>query len=201
MCDLLGPVRKHDVLRHWVREMRGAGRGLSICWSKNSMMRFRFGNSNMTSLARLAGISEAESRQLIGAIEKRKPIVRWVPSVAAFVVMVAWMAFFGIGTDFLEQTRFDLPGFLHRQGILGHIVALSLGVGIAITLGTVVGVSLRRLLLRRQIQHHLFSPACFWCGYSLAGLNHADQSVRCPECGKASPVALRKPPISSSSSS
>lgn len=181
--------------------MLGAGLGFSIYRSKNSMMRFRFGNSNMTILARLTGLSEAESRQLIGAIEKRKPIVRWVPSVAAFVGIVAWMVFFGIGTDFLEQTRFDLLGFLNRQGILGHIVALSLGVGIGVILASVAGMSLRRLLLRRQIQHHLFSPACFWCGYSLTGLDHEGSDIRCPECGKASPVALRKPPISSSSSS
>ncbi|MCH8165001.1 MAG: hypothetical protein IH889_05270 [Planctomycetes bacterium] len=153
----------------------------------------------MTILARLTRLSEAESRQLIGAIDKRKPTVRWGPSVTAGAVFFAWMVFFGTGTDFLEQTRFDVLGFLHRHGILGFIVALLLGFGIGIILATVVGVSLRRLLLRRQIQHHLFSPACFWCGYSLAGLNHADQSVRCPECGKASPVALREPPMSSSS--
>ena len=62
------------------------------------------------------------------------------------------------------------------------------GLGAAISLALISGVSLRRFLLRRQFRDHLSTPACFWCGYLLKGLERDGSSIQCPECGRHSRV-------------
>ena len=140
-------------------------------------------------LAKRFGIDEAECQSLIDVIDKRKRMAGAAPSIVAFLVFWAWMILFGRGTDALEDTAWDILGLLHDLGFLGFIImALLLGFGVAIALALISGVALRRFLLRTQFHYHLFTPACFWCGYLLKGLERDDDFIRCPECGRRSRV-------------
>jgi hypothetical protein len=139
-------------------------------------------------LAKRFGIGEAECRSLIDAINKRKWMVRNAPSTVGGFAFFGWMILFGRGTDVLEGTAWDILGFAHDAGFLGFMMALLLGFGVAITLAVVSGLAVRRLLLRKQFRYHLFTPACFWCGYLLKGLECDGSSIQCPECGRHSRV-------------
>jgi len=139
-------------------------------------------------LAKRFGIDEAECLSLIDAIDKRKLTVRTAPSIVSVLASFGWMILFGRGGDALEETAWDIFGFFHDAGFLGLMMALLLGFGVAIALAVGSGVSLRRFLLRRQFRYHLFTPACFWCGYLLKGLEREGDFTRCPECGRRSRV-------------
>ena len=139
-------------------------------------------------LAKRFGIDEAECRSLIDAIDKRKLTVRTAPSIASLLAGFGWMILFGRGGDALEETAWDIFGFFHDAGFLGFMMALLLGFGVAIALAVSSGVSLWRFLLRRQFRYHLLTPACFWCGYSLKGLERDGDFIRCPECGQRSRI-------------
>lgn len=132
-------------------------------------------------LSKLSSLSEAECAELVEAVYARGPVLKWGPPIAGLIAFLGWMFLFGRGTDVLENTRWDVlavPGL----GIL-------LGYGVAIPLAFVVATVVPRVVLRRALCHCLFSPACFWCGYSLRGLETHDSRIRCPECGRLSPVA------------
>ncbi len=139
-------------------------------------------------LAKRFDIDEAECRSLIDAIDKRKWMVHNAPSIVGGLAFFGWMILFGRGGDALEETAWDIFGFFHDAGFLGFIMALLLGFGVAIALIVVLEVALRRFLLRRQFRYHLFTPACFWCGYSLKGLERYSSSIKCPECGQRSRI-------------
>jgi len=100
------------------------------------------------------------------------------------------MFLFGRVTDALEGTRWDILAWLTQSGVLGSVGALVLGYGVAITLALVISVLIPRAVLRRELFRHLYSPACFWCGHSLRGLRRINGRIRCPECGRQSPVRL-----------
>ena len=139
-------------------------------------------------LAKRFGIDEAECRSLIDAIDKRKLTVRTAPSIVSVLASFGWMILFGRGGDALEETAWDIFGFFHDAGFLGFMMALLLGFGVAIALAVSSGVSLRRFLLRKQFHYDLFTPACFWCGYLLKGLEREGDFIQCPECGRRSRV-------------
>jgi hypothetical protein len=141
-----------------------------------------------TILSKLSGLPIEHSAELVNAVHKRKPALKWLPSLAAPAAL-GWMFIFGRVTDVLEGTRWDVLAFLDKQGPLGIAGILGLGFGIAIALGFVAGFAVPRAILRRLIRHHLYSPACFWCGYSLVALEAHEAAIRCPECGKYSPVS------------
>ena len=113
-------------------------------------------------------------------------MVRTAPSIVSLLAAFGWMILFGRGSDALEDTAWDILGLLHDLGFLGFIMALLLGFGVAIALALISGEALRRFLLRRQFCFHLFTPACFWCGYLLKGLVRDGDYIRCPECGQRS---------------
>ena len=137
-------------------------------------------------LAKRFGIDEAECRGLIDAIDKRRWMVHNAPSIAGGLAFAGCMILFGVGLDALEGTAWDIAGFVTDLGFVGFVLALLLGYGVAIALAVGSGVALRRSLLRRQFRYHLFTPACFWCGYSLNGLERDGDYIRCPECGRRS---------------
>jgi len=139
-------------------------------------------------LTKRFGIDEAECLSLIDAIDKRKRMAGTAPSIVAFLLFWAWMILFGRGTDALEETQWDILSLLRDLGFIGFVLSFLLGLGVAISLAIVSGVSLRRFLLRRQFRYHLFTPACFWCGYLLKGLEREGDFTRCPECGRRSRV-------------
>ncbi len=139
-------------------------------------------------LAERFGIDEVECRSLIDAIDKRQRIASSAPSVVGLIVSGGWIMFFGRGTDALEKTRWDILSLLRDLGFLGFVLGILLGLGAAIFLGLVSGVALRRFLLRKQFRYHLFTPACFWCGYLLKGLERDGSAIQCPECGGRSRV-------------
>ena len=139
-------------------------------------------------LAKQFGIGEDECRGLIDAINKRKWRVRNAPSIVGGLAFFGWMILFGRGSDALEETAWDILGLLYDLGFLGFMMAVLLGFGVAIALALISGATLRRFLLRRQFRYHLSTPACFWCGYSLQGLERAGDFIRCPECGRSSRV-------------
>ncbi|MHC4108282.1 MAG: hypothetical protein ACYSTY_09390 [Planctomycetota bacterium] len=130
-------------------------------------------------LSTLSGVPETECAELVKAVYARRPVLKWGPPIACPIAFLGWMFLFGRVTDVLEKTRWDvlaLPG-----GAL-------LGYPIAITLALVVATVVPRAVLRRALRHCLYSPACFWCGYSLRGLEIHESRIRCPECGKFSPA-------------
>ena len=140
-------------------------------------------------LAKRFGIDEAECQSLIDAIDKRKWMVRYAPSIVGGVAFLGWMILFGRSTDALEGTPWDILGFAHDAGFLGFMLAVLLGYGVAIALALISGVALRRILLRTQFRYHLFTAACFWCGYVLKGLERDGDFIQCPECGRRSRTA------------
>ena len=139
-------------------------------------------------LAKRFDIDEAECRSLIDAIDKRKRMVRTAPSIVSLLAAFGWMMLFGYGTDALAETAWDFLGFANDAGLLGIMMVLLFDGGVAIALAVVSGLALRRFLLRRQFRYHLFTPACFWCGYLLKGLERDGSSIQCPECGRRSRI-------------
>ncbi len=133
-------------------------------------------------------IVEVECRELINAIDTRKLMVRIAPSIVSVLACFGWMMLFRHGTDALAETAWDFLGFANDAGFLGIMMVLLLDGGVAIALAVVSGLALRRFLLRRQFRYHLFTPACFWCGYSLKGLERDSSSIKCPECGQRSRI-------------
>ena len=131
------------------------------------------------SLARLGGLPLAQCYELVEPIQQRKPRLTWMPQTGAVLIFFGWLVFGRI--DHASDNLFKAIG-----SILWNY-------GIAAALALLVGMGLPSLLLRREVRHHLFAPACFWCGYSLRGLVVEDAAIRCPECGCVSPVA-RQPP-------
>ena len=142
-------------------------------------------------LCELTGLPPGQCSDLVGAVYARKPGVKWIAPVAGPIAFLGWMFMFGRVTDALEGTRWDILALLTQSGILGSAGALMLGYGIAITLAIVISVLIPPAVLRRALFRHLYSPACFWCGYSLRGLRRINGSIRCPECGRQSPVRLK----------
>ena len=102
--------------------------------------------------------------------------------------------FFFEGVRWFEQVlhseRFH-NSLLRQLTFTGIILAIEIPLGVAIALAVVAGALVPRALLRRSVLHHLYSPACFWCGYSLRGLPRHGADVLCPECGRHSPVRLK----------
>ncbi len=137
-------------------------------------------NRSVRALSELTGLPAAQSAKLVDAIYARKPGLKWLSASGATLACFGWISMFGWITDALEDTRWDILAF--PPG------ALLLGYGVAISLAVVVGGLIPRAVMRRQLFHHLCSPACFWCGYSLRGLQRHNETVDCPECGKPSPV-------------
>ncbi len=118
-------------------------------------------------------------------------MIKWVSPIAGPIVFLGWMFVFGWTTDLLEGSRWDILAYLAGHGAFGIVATILLGWGLAITLAVVAGTLVPRAALRRALFHHLYSPTCFWCGYSLRGLPRQNASVPCPECGRHSPVRLR----------
>ena len=139
-------------------------------------------------LSELTGLPVDRCAKLIDALYSRKPGLRWLPPLAAPIAFLGWMFIFGRVTDALEGTRWDILAFLQRADLLGFVGMLLLGYGVAIILAVVVGATFPQAVLRRLVIHHLYSPTCFWCGYSLRGLERHNAAIDCPECGKSSPV-------------
>ncbi len=139
-------------------------------------------------LAKRYDIDEDKCRSLIDTIYKRNATVSNAPPIVSALAFFGWMILFWLGTDALEETAWDILGFASHARFLGSIMALLLGYGVAIALALISGVALRRFLLRRQFRFHLFTPACFWCGYLLKGLERDGSSIKCPECGQRSRI-------------
>ena len=137
-------------------------------------------------LAKHFGIEKDECHKLIKVIRKRKRSIDIKSGLVSLSVFWAWMIFFGRGTDALEGTRFDILNYLLDSGPIGVILVLFLGFGIAIILATITNIMLSKRLLMQQFNYHLFTPACFWCGYSLKGLDNENNYIKCPECGERS---------------
>ncbi len=139
-------------------------------------------------LAKRFDIDEVECRRLIDAIDKRRPMLAVVPTIVGLIVYWAGIELYGRGTDVLEETQWDILPLVRHLGFGGFILKILLSLGVAISLGIISGVALRRFLLRRQFRYHLFTPACFWCGYSLKGLERDGSFIKCPECGHRSRI-------------
>jgi len=152
---------------------------------------FRAPNRAVKALCELTGLSPTDCADLIRAVAARRLLTRWISPIAAPLVALGWIFLFGRITDLLEGTRWDILAYLARHGIVGIAIALLLGYGVAFALAIVAGTLAPNAALRRALFYHLYSPACFWCGYSLRELPRQDSSVLCPECGRHSPVRLR----------
>ncbi len=139
-------------------------------------------------LSKLSGLSPGQCAKLVDAVYTRKPHYKWLPEAAAGLAFLGWMIVFGWTTDALEKTDWDPFG---RLGIARLAVMLLLGYGVAIALAVVFGRLIPRVVMRRELKNCLCSPACFFCGYSLRGLDVQLSAIRCPECGKTSPVAAK----------
>lgn len=137
-------------------------------------------------LADRFNIDKDECQGLIKAIDKRKQFKSAIPSIVGLIVIFAWMVLFGRGTDALEGTRWDILSFLIDIGPVGILLAIFSGLGIGTLLAASTAIALRRRFLSQQFHYHLFTPACFWCGYSLKGLENENNYIKCPECGERS---------------
>ena len=137
-------------------------------------------------LADRFNIDKDECQGLIKAIYKRKKFKSAMPSIVGLIVFFAWMVLFGRGTDALEGTRWDILSFLIDIGPVGILLAIFSGLGIGSLLAASTAIALRRRFLSQQFHYHLFTPACFWCGYSLKGHDCDANYIKCPECGERS---------------
>ena len=115
-------------------------------------------------LAKRFGIDKDECQGLIKAIDKRKQFKSAIPSIVGLIVIFAWMVLYGI------------------------ILAIFSGLGIGTLLAASTAIALRRRFLSQQFHYHLFTPACFWCGYSLKGHDCDGNYIKCPECGERSRI-------------
>lgn len=133
-----------------------------------------------------ARLSELQTLAVLDALHRRLRRLSWVPNVASSGVFVLWMVIFGKGTDALEGTRYDLLAFLQRQGEIGLAFGMIHGVGMAAALAACAYIIIRRRLLFGALRHHLSTPSCFHCGYTLTGLPAPNALIACPECGNQS---------------
>ena len=148
-------------------------------------MKFRYIHSHHY-LSERFNIDEYECQKLIKVIDKRHRSVTIIPNAAGLIACFIWMFIFGRGTDALEGTQWDILEFLFGIGPVGVIFVFFLGFGIAIILASITFIVLRKRLLCKQFEDHLIKPICFWCGYSLKGLESESNYIKCPECGERS---------------
>ena len=139
-------------------------------------------------------MSLTESAELIESIYARRGWLKWIPGPVAIATFLAWWFVFGVVADALVGTPLDLEQFVIEHGVPASLVVILLSFGVAVGLGLFVGGHVGRRLVRRQVEQHLGDPLCFWCGYALQGLASAEGRVRCPECGRQSPVDRRAGP-------
>ena len=139
-------------------------------------------------LAKQFNIDKSQCQKLIKIIRKRKRHIIVISSLIGVIAFVIWMAIFISITSVLEGTSWDILEILGNLGAIGFVLGMFSGLGLALILSQVSEVAIRRHLLRRQFQYHLLTPACFWCGYVLKGLECKDHYVKCPECGERSRI-------------
>lgn len=137
-------------------------------------------------LAKQFNIDKSQCQKLIKVIRKRKRHIIVISSLVGVIAFVIWMAIFISITSVLEGTSWDILKLLGNLGVLGIIFGFFSGLGIALILSQISEVAVRRNLLIRQFNYHLLTPACFWCGYILKGLECEDRYIKCPECGERS---------------
>ncbi len=109
-------------------------------------------------LSRRSGLPDAECLGLVDAILKRRPLLKWVPPLAALLAFLGWMFVFGRTTDILENTRLDLLAFLYRLGLLGFVIVILLGYGVAFALAIIAGTVIPRAVLRHELRNYLKRP-------------------------------------------
>jgi len=133
-------------------------------------------------------LDKNECRSLVKAIDKRNKKLNGIPFVIGVIVLWTWVYLWAISTNVLKDTNFNIIGFLGDKGVIGIILAFLIGFGGATFWGLIVVLAIRHRLLQKQFQYHLFTPACFWCGYSLKGLESESNYIKCPECGERSRI-------------
>lgn len=111
------------------------------------------------------------------AIAKLTPALRWVPVVVAGGCFLGWMWAFNYVAELLAIEG-DKLEMLARFG------------SAVVVVGTATGLS-AAFIIRRAMRRYPPGPLCRHCGQSLRGVPAGEGVIRCPECGKDSPVADR----------
>lgn len=130
------------------------------------------------------GWSPEDQRRVTRWLDQRHRDLSLVPTGCAVLAHLGWMIGFGLVTDVLEGTRFDimrsLTGSWH-----GVVVLVMSGYGIATLLAVLVYRILRRRMIDRRVRAYRRICACLRCGYSMVGLKSDNGVAVCPECGWA----------------
>ena len=107
---------------------------------------------------------------LLAASDRRRAL----PISAAVVVFWIWIVAFGLTTDALEGTRFDVIAMVSRlDGPFGILTLIAAGYAVALTAAAITWRTLARRLRPPP-------PCCPSCHYDRTGLPN---NTPCPECG------------------
>lgn len=140
-------------------------------------------------------LSPAEAKRVVRHLESRKRTLKFVPGAIGLMLFVGWMIVFGVGTDLLEDTKWDIINRLTELGTPGLGILFAIGPVFGIAAASIGVTASRAVLLKRELTMCLETPICVWCCYNLAGLEPHGARVRCPECGKTSPVRTPAAPL------
>jgi len=136
--------------------------------------------------------------QLYKKVQREKIVLNVIPSLASLTGFFGWMLIFGKGTDYIEHV-YHLD-FIADGGVLGILLALISGYGAAIAFAICLYCLILSRLNRNTVLFRFSGGRCVYCGYSLQGHLADLGGVRCPECGKRSPIfahrdAVDNPPV------
>lgn len=140
-------------------------------------------------------IPRAERRRLVRAVERRE----WHITVWSIGVVIGAYVVFGL-CAWLAWDLLMTPGAVAwmRQKWPAAWMRVAVGFGSVFVIVPIVAASfvartVRRRLIRRAVERELAGKVCLWCGYDMRGTAAVDERVRCPECGKESPVGEGRP--------
>ena len=130
------------------------------------------------------GLGPLDAAMLADALIRRHNRLWAIPSIAAVLGFVAWIAVVSVATTALEGTPLDLARLGQSLGCLAPIAAILLGGGLALLIGAAAFDRVQCSLADAELRRIISAPECPYCGYDRRGLPTTDPPPRCPECGK-----------------
>lgn len=134
-------------------------------------------------IAALDGLAKAHQKELVRAYVRR----RRMPRVACVIMFFVTLYFLAIAIPFVMRSlAFIIDPVAEVIGTVPLMVMIYAAM-LAIAAAAAYGSYVTRVAI--GVGGCLGRGECIACGYSLKGLERRGDRVKCPECGRESPVA------------
>ncbi|HVZ94429.1 MAG TPA: hypothetical protein VG797_07960 [Phycisphaerales bacterium] len=127
----------------------------------------------------LDGLAKAHRKELVRAFKRRRRglVLVWF---VAFVGTMMFLVFIssGVGRTNHSSASQRLEDYIVGGVLVGFVLVAAISAEVVY-----------RVFVKDGIAACIEKCQCIACGYSLKGLPRGDRLVKCPECGKETPVA------------